>query len=195
MDTSSVPTRTRSVTTSKLYRSAAERRPTPLRDPIHKMQRCLIDEGILDESGDGDSSAKVDAKVRAAERALEAALPEIESNARHVYSEDLRAQRSDCAAAAQRPRPRDTDETHMADLINRCLHDEMRRDPRIVVFGEDVADASQRGESAGQKVKGKGGVFKLTAGLQPSSARIGSSTRRWRRRISSAAPSAWPSAD
>jgi 2-oxoisovalerate dehydrogenase E1 component len=157
----------------KLYRSAAERDADALRDPIAKMQMRLLREGILSADEITALEQQLDREVaEAADRALAAPLPEIASIPRHVYSEDLDPTRASIAtepakgvtppgksAAIKGNAPRT-----MADLINACLHDEMARDPRIVIYGEDVADASR--ESALSEVKGKGGVFKLTAGLQ-----------------------------
>ncbi len=158
----------------KLYRSAAEREADAMRDPIAKLQMRLLREGILtaEQINALEKEAEREA-AEAAERALEAPLPDIASIPRHVYSEDLDPTRAAFAtetvqaagagpgksASAQGSAPRT-----MADLINSCLHDEMARDPRIIVYGEDVADASR--EEALSEVKGKGGVFKLTSGLQ-----------------------------
>jgi len=134
------------------------------------MQLWLLREGILDEAGINRLEQKVDEEVqRAADRALQAVLPSVKPEAIlwHQYSEDLKP---NDARFATDPQPTaDTSERTMADLLNQCLKDEMRRDERIVVFGEDVADATredaQEALHAG-KLKGKGGVFKLTAGLQ-----------------------------
>jgi len=157
----------------KLYRSAAEREADAMRDPIAKMQMRLLREGILSAEEINALEQRLDREVaEAADHALAAPLPEIASIPRHVYSEDLDPTRASIeteaskgaieagkSASSKGAAPRT-----MADLINACLHDEMHRDPRIVVYGEDVADASR--EDALGEVKGKGGVFKLTAGLQ-----------------------------
>jgi 2-oxoisovalerate dehydrogenase E1 component len=149
----------------RLYRPASELEADALRDPISQMQLWLLREGILDEEGINRLERQVDEEVqRAADKAVAAKLPEIESITRHVYSEDLRPM--DARFATEPVDATDIAERTMADLINCCLKDEMRRDERIVVFGEDVADASRDEPLRAGKIKGKGGVFKLTAGLQ-----------------------------
>ena len=149
------------------YRPEAERQADSLRDPIAKMQMFLIREGILDDAGISRIEREVDEEVRiAAEHAVRAAKPaaDVPSILRHQYSEDF-----DPTSAGLATEP-DSDpaspERTMADLINACLKDEMRRDPRIVVYGEDVADCSREEYLREHAIKGKGGVFKLTAGLQ-----------------------------
>lgn len=151
----------------RLYRPESERHADSLRDPLTKFQMFLIREGILDESGITKIEREVDEQVRiAAEHALRAALPrsDVPSILRHQYSEDYDPTRADLAAQPQSDP--DSPERTMADLINACLRDEMRRDPRIVVYGEDVADCSRDEYLREHAIKGKGGVFKLTAGLQ-----------------------------
>jgi len=156
------------------YRLKAERDADLLRDPLAKMQMRLLREGILTESEINSLEQQQDQiAAEAAERALQAPLPLVADIQAHVYSEDLDPTSSTFAteqvqAAGSNPGKSASSKGSaphtMADLINACLHDEMRRDPRILVYGEDVADASR--EKALDEVKGKGGVFKLTAGLQ-----------------------------
>ncbi|MGA7859223.1 MAG: dehydrogenase E1 component subunit alpha/beta [Terracidiphilus sp.] len=159
----------------KLYRSKAEREADAMRDPLAKMQMRLLRGGILstDQITALEEAADREA-AEAAERALQAPLPQVSSIMRHVYSEDLdptssafateQVKAPGSAGGGKAGGEKGSAPRTMADLINACLHDEMRRDPRIVVYGEDVADASR--EAALSEVKGKGGVFKLTAGLQ-----------------------------
>jgi 2-oxoisovalerate dehydrogenase E1 component len=158
----------------RLYRSAAEREADAMRDPLTKMQMRLLRDGVLttEQMNELEHAAEHEAS-EAADRALEASLPEISSISRHVYSEDLDPTGASFASEHEQPAGSHPGKSAsskgsaphtMADLINACLHDEMRRDPRIIVYGEDVADASREG--ALSEVKGKGGVFKLTSGLQ-----------------------------
>jgi len=148
-----------------LYRPASELDADSLRDPLPKFQMRLLREGILDAEAINRLEKQVDEEVRAAaERALHSPLPEIASIRKHVYSEDLDP--TNPALATKPALSPDKQERTMADLINSCLSDELRRDPRMVIFGEDVADCSREENLQEGRVKGKGGVFKLTAGLQ-----------------------------
>ncbi len=147
----------------RLYRSEQEIAADAERDPLPRFRRHLLREGVLDERALEGIEREVEEEVQAAaERALAAPIPAVSSILRHVYSEAW-----DPTAPALSSEPAKAGpEKSMADLINACLHDEMRRDPRIVVYGEDVADASREEPLQAGEIKGKGGVFKLTAGLQ-----------------------------
>ena len=145
----------------RLYRPDSERQKDAQRDPITRMQMFLVRENILDEKEIDRLEKSVNEEVQAAaDRAEKAALPATDSIYNNVYSMDL-----DPRKLESPPRPEGAEKT-MADLINACLKDEMRRDERIVVFGEDVADCSREEYLKQKQIKGKGGVFKLTAGLQ-----------------------------
>src|SRR5215470_17825169 len=124
----------------KLYRPDSERQKDAQRDPITRMQMFLIREGILDEKAINALEKSVDEEIQqATDKALEAAIPKPETILNYVYSPflDPRSKDFDAPAATE-----GGDKT-MADLINACLRDEMKRDERIVLFGEDVADCSR----------------------------------------------------
>jgi len=149
----------------RLYRVAEELEADALRDPISRMQVYLLQNGILTEEELHALERDVTAEVQqAADNALLAPLPTIENIEKHVYSEALKPTSS--VFATEPAKNLDVIGRTMADLINSTLRDEMRRDSRVVIFGEDVADASRDQHLKSGKLKGKGGVFKLTSGLQ-----------------------------
>jgi len=145
----------------KLYKTPEEREEEARRDPISKFALLLVREGILDQKEIETLEAEVDREVRqAADEALAAEPPALDSILVNVYSPDLDPT---SAAFEATPQFHGAPKT-MVEMVCATLSDEMARDERITVFGEDVADAS-RDENL-KVLKGKGGVFKATSGLQ-----------------------------
>ena len=147
----------------KLYRPDEERAGEAERDPVKRFGALLIDEGVIDQQGLQRIKDEVDREVNeAADIALGSAQPARETAMHFIFSPDVdpTSKEFDTEDRGQLSGNAGT----MVDLINRCLETEMARDPRIVVFGEDVADCSR--EQYLDSVKGKGGVFKVTANLQ-----------------------------
>jgi 2-oxoisovalerate dehydrogenase E1 component len=145
------------------YRPAEERDAEAARDPLVTFPKLLIDQGhateaelqAIRDTADADILAATDDALSQPQPGADTVLyavysPDVDPTAEHFDTED------DPQFAGE--------PTTMVDLLNACMRDEMARDERILVFGEDVADVSR--EQYLGKVKGKGGVFKVTHGLQ-----------------------------
>jgi len=146
-----------------MYRPPEEREADAARDPITTFPAWLVSEGHATEDDIARIKEEVDAAIDAAvDEALEEPQPDASSVYFAVYSPEVdpTGEQFDTEDDPQFS----GDPTTMVDLLNVCMKDEMRRNERMVVFGEDVADISR--EQYMGKVKGKGGVFKVTWGLQ-----------------------------
>jgi len=145
----------------RLYKTTAERQAEAGRDPVLRFPAFLIEEGVLDRHALQRITHEIDEEVHeAAQKALKADPPPKGSALLHLYSEQIDPTSADFATD---PRFAGEPKT-MVDLLNATLREEMARDPNIVIFGEDIADCSREQNLA--EVKGKGGVFKVTAGIQ-----------------------------
>ncbi|MCY7346418.1 MAG: dehydrogenase E1 component subunit alpha/beta [Pyrinomonadaceae bacterium] len=147
----------------KLYRPAEELQKDAAIDPIKTFAEFIMTEGIASSEELEKLRKEVDLEINeAADIALITPQPAPETAYRNVFSPDVdpTSKDFDTEDGAELSGNAGT----MVDLINRCMHEEMERDISIVVFGEDVADVSR--EEYLETVKGKGGVFKVTANLQ-----------------------------
>ncbi len=145
----------------RLYKTAAEREAESARDPIINFPRWLIAEGLLDETAYKRICHEVDVEIQEITDRVLKAEPPAKSTALHfLYSPDV----DPTSSAFEAEAVNDGDMRTMIDEINLTLDEEMTRNPHIVLYGEDVADCSREANLA--EVKGKGGVFKATHGLQ-----------------------------
>lgn len=132
----------------KKYRDPKEIEEDKKKDPIPKFERFLIEEKILSQPEIEKIRAEVKREVaQAAEYAESAPSPTADTAERNVFSPIIVV-----------PKDGFEEPVHtgasivMVDAINHALHEEMKRNPKVLVYGEDVAD-------------GKGGVFTATKGL------------------------------
>jgi 2-oxoisovalerate dehydrogenase E1 component len=145
----------------RLYKTPAEREDEARRDPIPRFAEFLRTNGLATASELAAIGKEIDRELdEAVQQALSAPKPAPETASLWVFSPDVDPAGSQFETE---PRPEGEPDTMVA-AINRTLKDEMARNPKIVIFGEDVADASR--PEALAVVPGKGGVFKVTHGLQ-----------------------------
>ena len=145
----------------RLYKTPEEREAEAARDPVARMRVLLLEQGHVTDADLADLAAGVDAEIsRATDDALASPRPAVDTAALWVFSPDV----DPTSAAFDTPEEPEGRPDTMVAAINRTLKSELARNPRAVVFGEDVADASHPAVLA--QVQGKGGVFKVTHGLQ-----------------------------
>ena len=145
----------------RMYRTSKELKEQAKLDPVFTYRRALIEDYEVDESEVEAIEADVRVVIEEArEVAIDAPGPSSESSMDFVYSPDVDPTSADFDSPAELQGEPKT----MVDMINLCLTGEMERSQNVVVFGEDVADTSN--EQDLHELAGKGGVFKVTAGLQ-----------------------------
>ncbi|MGD0695107.1 MAG: dehydrogenase E1 component subunit alpha/beta [Terriglobia bacterium] len=145
----------------RLYKSPEIRQEEAKRDPLPRLAKLLTAERWATDKELKEIEASVDREIRdAVDQALAAEPPKPETVGLYLYSPTV----DPTSEHFDHPPKFQGEPRTMVDALNACLRDEMARDPRVVVFGEDVADCGHEDDLG--KVKGKGGVFKVTHGLQ-----------------------------
>jgi 2-oxoisovalerate dehydrogenase E1 component len=128
------------------YRTPEELEKDRQVDPIDRLETELLQAGIIGADQIEALRREVAAEVEAATRkAMAAPDPDPRTATRHVYFEGDLGLEYESGTPSGAP-------VVMVDAINHALHEEMERDERVIVYGEDVA-------------KGKGGVFTATRDL------------------------------
>lgn len=150
-----------------MYRTKAELAAEAQLDVFNAYPKFLVESGIITEAEREEVLKKVSAEVKAAmDKAITTEWPAPETAEKHLYSEDhdIRGEEFDRPANFT-----GKDDVPMAASINKVLRTEFAKNPLLRMWGEDVADFFEKERLSNPELKGKGGVFKLTANVQRES--------------------------
>ena len=147
----------------KFYRTDDELEKEQELDVINSYPKFLVETGVLSAEQLEEIKAEVTKKVRLAmDEALKEPWPDTETYADHLYSDTIDVKSDNFATD---PLLEGKNDIPMAGAINGVLKSEVQKNPLMIVFGEDVADFTEI-EKYEKGLKGKGGVFKVTSGVQ-----------------------------
>jgi len=133
-------------------------------DVYNSFPRFLLETKLFKQSEVDAVLAEASQEVRdAMTKALATPWPDKSTYADHLYSHDVDPTSEDFASDAQLSGKEDIP---LATAINMTLKSEIKRNPLMMVFGEDVADFTEMEKYDNPDLKGKGGVFKVTHGVQ-----------------------------
>jgi len=147
-----------------MYRTQEELAQEKEDDVFNSYPKILVEAGVLKDSDVKKIMDEMSSEVRQAmDKAINTPAPDPQDAFKHLFSEDVDLTGSEFDKAAVFS---GKDDMPMAGAINRVLKSETEKNPLIRIFGEDVADFSQLEKLANPALKGKGGVFKISSGVQ-----------------------------
>ena len=150
-----------------MYRTKDELAEEGLRDVFNAFPKFLIEAGIITEAERAELLKKVSSNLKEAmDKAITTEWPKLDTVMDHLYSEDVDITGSQFEVA---PHFSGKDDVPMAGAINKVLRTEFHKNPLLRMWGEDVADFWDKDRLDNPELKGKGGVFKLTANVQRES--------------------------
>lgn len=147
-----------------MYRTEKELQKEKEIDVINSYPKLLLESGIINQKNLDKVYEHVDAHIKESLRkCLETPWPKPEDSMDHIYSEDVDITSSDFETT---PNFSGKDDIPMAGAINSVLKSEFSKNVLLRMFGEDVADFSDEKKLKDKTLKGKGGVFKVSSGVQ-----------------------------
>ncbi len=143
------------------YRTKEELEQDKRNDPLPRLEKYLLANRLFSQDQLGQIKSQIEKET---EEAAEKALLEPKADPKTIYN-FLYSPTVDPTSSKFAAEPKfEGQPLTLAGMINKTLMDEMERNPKIVIAGEDVADCSK--EAQMDRVPGKGGVFKVTKNLQ-----------------------------